>query len=164
MLFIRLFLGPLGSSLRSVVSPKKLTTECTERHGNRKGGPFRARLFCVSLSSESNYFAFGVVVAVGFTSLLTFFSSGFLTSGVVPGLAGDATGEATGLATGLTIGVTTVFGFVTVALLGALEHAPTTATDAAKTDDKTNDLLIVFLLSNLEHGTGPSAGRHPQPE
>ena len=90
------------------------------------------------------YFVIGVAT-------LTPLSSTFFTSGEAPGFTGDAIGDATGLAIGLAgatgAGVATgLFGgvvFVAVPL-----QAPKTATEAAKTVDNINDLLIVFLLKN----------------
>jgi len=83
---------------------------------------------------------------------LTVLSSAFFVSGEAPGFAGEADGDATGLEIGLAgatgAGVATTFGLVTEPLFAAPEQAPNTATLAAKTVDKTIDLLIVFLLNN----------------
>ena len=78
-------------------------------------------------------------------SFFTFVLSIFLTSGDAPGFTGEAVGDATGDETGLAAatGAGVVGGLFGV---GSAEHAPRTATDAAKTVDNITDLLIVFLL------------------
>jgi hypothetical protein len=111
-----------------------------------------------------------VAVAVGFTSLPV--PSVFLTSGDAVDFgveAGEAAGEPLGLATGefkgdAAGGVVTVLGFVTTALFEVPEQAPNTATLAAKTVDKINDLLIVFSSLLLEHADVCPQNRHPQPD
>jgi len=86
----------------------------------------------------------------GFTSFVTFLSSVFFTSGEAPGLTGDATGEATGLLIGLAVetGAGVATGLFGTSVFGS--QAPNTATEAAKTDDNINVLLIDFLLSEMD--------------
>ena len=97
------------------------------------------------LKAKTDYLAFGVGVAVGAASFFMLLLSIFLTSGDAAGLTvepvGDGTGDETGLAAATGAGVVGgLFG------VGSAEHAPRTATDAAKTVDNITDLLIVFLL------------------
>lgn len=94
----------------------------------------------------------GVWVAAGFVSFaLSSDFSVFLTSGVVPGLTGEAFGSTTGLTTGLATGLATTTGAgVDTGLVGVLltgvvpAQAPNVAVAAAKAVANTN-LLIVFL-------------------
>jgi hypothetical protein len=86
------------------------------------------------------------------------FSSAFLTSGVIPGLAGDALGSrvgfTSGLDTGLAAGVAVAVGAGVAGLAGVLlltagvpEHAPNDAAAAAKTVESTN--LLIVISSNI---------------
>lgn len=100
-----------------------------------------------------DYFAFGVSTVAGFTALLTFLSSVFFTSGVVPGFTGELTGDPVGEATGVAAGVdglaVATGAGVAAGLFGTsvfVSHALITATEAAKTDDKINEFLILDLL------------------
>ena len=100
--------------------------------------------------------------AAGLSSRSVFKPSGFcgdvVLSGDEPGF-GEPVGEALGLVTGLADGATV--GLATGGLFGAVlvfgSQAPNTATLAAKTVDKINDLLIVFLLSNRNTRTTSAA-------
>ena len=87
--------------------------------------------------------AAGAGVAVSF---FTFVLSGFLTSGEAPGLAGDPVGDGTGDGSGLATvtGVGVAAGLFGTSGFGS--QAPRTATLAAKTVDKINDLLMINLL------------------
>lgn len=99
------------------------------------------------------YFAFGVAVAVGFASLLTFLpSAGTLPSIFTPGFTGEPVGDAVGDGDGLA--VTTGVGVATGGFGGSGfgSHAPSTATLAAKTVESIIDLLIVILLILFRHG------------
>ena len=102
------------------------------------------------------------------SSRLVFMPSGVWTAGEAPGLTGEAPGlgepvgealgDVTGLAAGATVGVAVGGLFGGVLVFGS--QAPSTATLAAKTVDKINDLLIVILLSNRNTRTkGPSAAQ-----
>lgn len=96
--------------------------------------------------------------------LLTFLSSVFFTSGVVPGFMGEPDGEATGETAGLAVATGAGVGAGLFGTSGFASQAPNTAVETAKTVANINDLLIVFLLNDLHADPRPSAGRHPQPE
>jgi len=93
----------------------------------------------------SGYFAFGVSTVAGLASLLTALSSAFLTSGELPGLAGDPVGEAIGLGLAAAAGVGLAAGGFGGSGFG-VSHAPKTAVETAKTDVNIIDLLIFSPL------------------
>lgn len=110
--------------------------------------------------NAENYF-FGVSTVTGFIVLLSFFSSGFLssaflTSEEVVGLTAGAFGSTVGVAVGLTvdtgltdaIGAGVVVGLTGAVLIAGSLHAPKTAAETARTVDKTKLLIVIFLYKN----------------
>lgn len=117
------------------------------------------RLSLPVLTRPMPYFVFGEAEAAGLTSRSVFIPSGFcgvvVLTGEEPGF-GEPVGEGVGLVDGLadagTVGLATTTGlFGAVLVFGS--QAPNTATLAAKTVDKINDLLIVFLLKSRKTRT-----------
>lgn len=119
--------------------------------------------------TTKGYF-FGVSFAIGLVSLpcgSAVTLSAFLTSGEAAVFAGDAFGSAVGLSEGLVSGDAGVTGAgVEIGLVSGLFgvvfvvpplHAPNTAVLTAKTDAKTNVLLILFLYEYSKHGLVPPA-------
>ena len=86
-------------------------------------------------------------------SLLTLASSTFFTSGEAPGLAGEPVGEVVGDGTGLDVADGTGVAGVGLGVSPFGSHAPSTAIEAAKTVDKTTDLLMIFSLFILNSRT-----------
>ena len=76
--------------------------------------------------------------------MLTLPLSVFFTSGEAPGLAGEPVGDVVGDGTGLDVAEGTGVAGVGLGASTFGSHAPSTATEAAKTVDKIIDLLMIF--------------------
>ena len=131
-----------------------------KQQANEKG-EHGARLRTRAASARRFYCGGLIGVPSSFTFLLTFLASGdflssvFFASGVVPGLIGETVGDATGEASGLAVaaGVGVVAGLFGTTGFGS--QAPNTAVETAKTVDNINDLLIVFLLTDIHANPKP---------
>ena len=115
---------------------------------------FDLSLFTYHFSLIPETKCYGLFTAeVGFTSLLTFFTSPFLLSGDLTGEpVGDAVGDTAGLATGLAVATGVGDAGVGFGASGVV-HPLNRAVETARIDDKTNsDLLIVFSCARLIRG------------
>ena len=73
-------------------------------------------------------------------------SSAFFTSGEVPGFAGEPVGDVVGDAEGLAVADGDGVAGLGLGSSAAGWHAPITATEAARTADNINCLLMIFFL------------------